>query len=115
MTNTDGTYLLNDCSRDDETVESCDSKEKVVYISSLVPDSGEVLYTIKQDFVPFRAGPENGAEVQFILIKNEQIAVSKVAGDRLYGRMNIFVESKQAYQNVYGWVLGKFVSRKSKL
>ncbi len=85
--------------------------EKVVYISALEPDSGEAVYTVQEDLAPFRVGPENGAEVQFVLIEKEQVAISKVAGDRLYGRVRIFIESHDAYQNVFGWVLRKYLSR----
>ena len=83
--------------------------EKVVFISALEPDTGEAIYTVQEDLVPFRVGPENGAEVQFVLIDKEQVAISKVAGDRLYGRVRVFIESHNVYQNVYGWVLRKHI------
>ena len=84
--------------------------EKVVYISALEPDSGEAVYTVQENLAPFRMGPENGAEVQFVLIEKEQVAISKVAGDRLYGRVRIYIESQNAYQNVFGWVLRKHIA-----
>ncbi len=87
--------------------------EKVVYISALEPDSGEAVYAVQENLAPFRIGPENGAEVQFVLIEKEQVAISKVAGDRLYGRVRIYIESQNAYQNVFGWVLRKHIALKN--
>ena len=84
-----------------------------MYISALEPDSGEAVYAVQENLAPFRIGPENGAEVQFVLIEKEQVAISKVAGDRLYGRVRIYIESQNAYQNVFGWVLRKHIALKN--
>ena len=67
-----------------------------------------------QDFVPFREGPENGSSVLFLLNSGDQVVVSKVAGDRLFGRVKVFLEMQGKYKNVNGWILHKYVTIKDK-
>jgi len=66
------------------------------------------VYRILQDFVPFRSGPENGAEIQFFLSRGDALAVQKVAGDRLFGIIEILNEETKTLQWFEGWVLTQF-------
>ena len=75
-------------------------------------DKGEAIYNVIQDFVPFREGPENGSSVLFLLNSGDQVLVSKVAGDRLFGRVKVFLEMQGKYKNVNGWILHKYVTIK---
>ena len=70
---------------------------------------GESIYSVVTDHVPFRQGPENASEVLFFLNEGEQLAVSKVAGDRLFGRVRIYLEKQKTYHYFSGWILAKNV------
>jgi len=88
--------------------------EKTVNISSLNLEIGETIYEVFGEMVPFRGGPENGAALLFFLNEGDQVIISKVAGDRLYGRVRIFLERQDQYQNIFGWILEKHVQIKDK-
>ena len=60
--------------------------------------------------VPFREGPENGAVSLFLLNEGDQVVISKVAGDRLFGRVRIYLDKQGIYRNISGWVLGKHLN-----
>ena len=64
------------------------------------------------DLAPFREGPENGSNVLFLLNNGEQLAISKVAGDRLYGRVRIYLDKQKNYNYFSGWILSKNVDLK---
>jgi hypothetical protein len=38
--------------------------------------------------------------------------ISKVAGNRLFGRVKVFLEMQGKYKNVNGWILNKYVTIK---
>lgn len=86
--------------------------EKVIEISPFKLEKGESIYEVTEHFTPFRKGPENGAEVLFLLNKREHVAISKVAGDRLFGRVRVYIDTQNKYQNVTGWILRKHLFRK---
>ncbi|MEA1881738.1 MAG: hypothetical protein U9N31_04995 [Candidatus Marinimicrobia bacterium] len=86
--------------------------EKVIEISPLKLETGESIYAVKDHLTPFRKGPENGAEVLFLLNEKEHVAISKVAGDRLFGRVRIYIDTQNEYQNITGWILRKHLIRK---
>ena len=83
--------------------------EKTVKLSKLNLLKGESIYSVITDFAPFRKGPENGSDVLFLLNEGEQLAISKVAGDRLYGRVRIYLEKQKSYNYSSGWILSKNV------
>jgi len=85
------------------------TSEEIIILSSLKLEIGETVYHVIDDLVPFREGPENGSSVLFFLNSGEQVVVSKVAGDRLFGRVNVFLEMQGRYKNVNGWILHKYV------
>jgi hypothetical protein len=86
--------------------------EKTVMISSINPEKGETIYEVIDDLSPFRVGPENGAAVLFFLNEGDHVVISKVAGDRLYGRVRIYLDQQEMYQNEIGWILNRHVLRK---
>jgi len=85
------------------------TSEEIIMLTSLKLEIGETVYQVIDDLVPFREGPENGSSVLFFLNSGEQVVVSKVAGDRLFGRVNVFLEMQGRYKNVNGWILHKYV------
>ncbi len=66
-------------------------------------------YIVLENLTPFRKGPENGAEILFMLPKDETIMVTAVAGDRLKAvvEQKVGVGDHPQYQE--GWVLSQFV------
>ena len=85
------------------------TSEEIIMLSSLKLEIGETVYQVIDDLVPFREGPENGSSVLFFLNSGDQVVVSKVAGDRLFGRVNVFLEMQGRYKNVNGWIFHKYV------
>ena len=71
--------------------------------------SAGALYRVTRDLTPFRTGPENGAPIQFLLSKGDLFVVSKVAGDRLYGFVEISSDASDSTQRVEGWVLRQYL------
>jgi|TARA_B110000263_G_scaffold39203_1_gene30843 hypothetical protein len=88
------------------------SSEKIIMLSSLKLEIGETVYQVTSDLVPFREGPENGSSVLFLLNSGDQVVISKVAGNRLFGRVKVFLEMQGKYKNVNGWILNKYVTIK---
>ncbi len=66
-------------------------------------------YLVMDNLTPFRKGPENGAEIQFLLPKDETIMVTTVAGDRLKAIVELKSERSRKPQYETGWVLAKHV------
>ena len=85
--------------------------EKTVTISPLELGPGDAIYEVIDSMVPFREGPENGAVSLFLLNEGDQVIISKVAGDRLFGRVRIYLDKQGIYRNISGWVLGKHLNR----
>ena len=85
--------------------------EKTVTISTLKLGPGDTIYEVIDSMVPFREGPENGAVSLFLLNEGDQVVISKVAGDRLFGRVRIYLDKQGIYRNISGWVLGKHLNR----
>jgi len=67
-------------------------------------------YRVKENLVPFREGPQNGAPVHFFLSQGDLVIVSKVAGDRLFGLTEVRDETRGTTQEVEGWVLNRYVT-----
>ena len=88
------------------------STDKIIELSNLQLLKGESIYTVNTDLAPFREGPENGSNVLFLLNNGEQLAISKVAGDRLYGRVRIYLDKQKNYNYFSGWILSKNVDLK---
>ena len=88
------------------------STDKIIKLSNLQLLKGESIYTVNTDLAPFREGPENGSNVLFLLNNGEQLAISKVAGDRLYGRVRIYLDKQKNYNYFSGWILSKNVDLK---
>jgi len=95
-----------------ELVIKEENSEEIIMLSSLELEIGESVYQVIDDLVPFREGPENGSSVLFLLNSGDQVVVSKVAGDRLFGRVKVFLEMQGKYKNVNGWILHKYVTIK---
>ena len=85
--------------------------EKTVAISTLKLGPGDTIYEVIDSMVPFREGPENGAVSLFLLNEGDQVVISKVAGDRLFGRVRIYLDKQGIYRNISGWILGKHLNR----
>lgn len=84
--------------------------EKTIKLTQFNLKTGEAVYLVINELVPFRDGPENGANTLFLLNKGDQVVISKVAGGRYYGRFRILLEDKNTYNNHLGWILAKDVS-----
>ena len=85
--------------------------EKTVTISTLKLGPGDTIYEVIDSMVPFREGPENGAVSLFLLNEGDQVVISKVAGDRLFCRVRIYLDKQGIYRNISGWILGKHLNR----
>ena len=85
--------------------------EKTVTISPLELGPGDAIYEVIDSMVPFREGPENGAIALFLLNEGDQVVISKVAGDRLFGRVRIYLDKQGIFRNISGWILGKYLNR----
>ena len=83
------------------------SSSKEIPLYKLHLDRGESIYKIVKDLSPFRKGPENGSETLFFLNSGDLIAVNKVAGDRMFGKVRIDLYEKQSFNYFEGWVLTK--------
>lgn len=62
------------------------------------------IYRVKSNATPFRQGPENGADIQFFLAAGDIIIVTKVAGNRLHGFVEMVTSDETKVHPVYGWV-----------
>ena len=83
--------------------------EKTVNISPIKLQRGETVYYVTDDLSPFRKSPENGAAILFLLNKGDHVAISKTAGDRLFGRVRVFIDRQNKYQSVNGWILRQHI------
>ena len=88
--------------------------EKEILLSKSEIEKGESIYYAVDDYSPLRLGPENGSQVLFFLNRKDEIAISKVAGSRLYGRTRVYLSDKGLYQNIFGWVQAEDVAFKNK-
>ena len=61
------------------------------------------LYIIKNNFTPIRETFFNGSSTLFLLSKNDIFAVQQVAGNKLYGLVEIFYTDENA-KKISGWV-----------
>jgi hypothetical protein len=68
-----------------------------------------MIYRVRADLVPFRSGPENGAPIHFFLARGEIFVATKVAGDRLYGFVELVDEEKGIHKRMDGWVLRQYL------
>ena len=70
---------------------------------------GASLYSVIKDLTPFRRGPENGSEILFFLSRGDQLVITKVAGNRLFGSVRIDLHDKQSSNFFAGWVMNQDV------
>lgn len=77
---------------------------KTIPLYPIQADEGASIYKVVKELTPFRKGPENGSETFFFLNIGELIAVNKVAGNRMYGRVRIDLYDKQSFEYFEGWV-----------
>ena len=61
------------------------------------------LYIVKNNLTHFRIASSNGSFTRFLLAKNDIVAVTQVAGNRLYGLVEIFWTDESA-EMISGWV-----------
>ena len=61
------------------------------------------LYIIKNNLTPIRETFFNGSTTLFLLAKNDIFAVQQVAGNKLYGLVEIFYTDGNA-EMISGWV-----------
>jgi hypothetical protein len=61
------------------------------------------LYIVKNNLTHFRITSSNGSFTRFLLAKNDIVAVTQVAGNRLYGLVEIFWTDESA-EMISGWV-----------
>lgn len=61
-------------------------------------------YQVLHEHTPFRDGPENGADIQFFLTAGDLFVVTKVAGNRLFGFVEMPTRYGDGLHTVYGWV-----------
>ena len=80
---------------------------KTIPLYPMQVDEGVSIYKVVKELSPLRKGPENGSETLFLLNSGDLIAVNKVAGDRVYGRVRIDLYNKQSFKYFEGWVLNK--------
>ncbi len=80
---------------------------KTIPLYPMQVDEGVSIYKVVKELSPLRKGPENGSETLFLLNSGDLIAVNKVAGDRVYGRVRIDLYNKQSFKYFEGWVLHK--------
>jgi len=72
-------------------------------------EEGVVIYKVIQDLSPLREGPENGAASKFLLAVGDKFYASKVAGDRLFGEVEVFIGDSQQSTFFQGWILKNLV------
>ena len=82
---------------------------KTIALSSMDLMQGESLFRVLRDLTPFRKGPENGAEILFLLNEDDHVVISRSAGDRLYGRVRLDLHNKQSSNYFNGWILSNDV------
>ena len=85
------------------------SSNKTIQLSALELLKGESIYTVNTDLAPFRKGPENGSEILFFLSRGDQLVITKVAGNRLFGSVRIDLHDKQSSNFFAGWVMNQDV------
>ena len=61
------------------------------------------LYIVKNNLTPIRTAFFNGSTTLFLLAKNDIVAVQRVAGNKLYGLVEIFWTDENA-EMISGWV-----------
>lgn len=84
--------------------------EKTIWLgTALAKNNGGVFYKVIEDLTPLREGPENGSPTIFFLNMGDRVYVTKVAGDRLYGSVEVFTDDPNVFIDFSGWILNKFV------
>ncbi len=62
------------------------------------------IYKVVADNTPFRSQPDTGADIKFFLSRGDRIIVTRVAGNRYYGFVEITTYPGDQIQELYGWV-----------
>jgi|TARA_B100001079_G_C16381221_1_gene502140 hypothetical protein len=60
-------------------------------------------YIVKDDRTHYRSEPFNGSKTQFMLDNNELVSVSRVAGNRLLGQVEVFYDNHKSVF-ITGWI-----------
>ena len=63
-----------------------------------------VAYRVIQDQAPFRASPENGADILFFLARGDIVIVRTVAGRRYQGFVEVPTSNENIVQTMHGWL-----------
>ena len=85
------------------------TSSKMIALYQLHTDKGASIYKVVKDLSPFRKGPENGSETLFLLDIGDLVAINKVAGDRMFGKVRIDLYEKHSYRYFEGWILSKHI------
>ncbi|MFH1851530.1 MAG: hypothetical protein ABIA75_04230 [Candidatus Neomarinimicrobiota bacterium] len=94
------------------TVEFDTTKQFTTQVLLGVSDSGlssGVRYRVLENGTAFRAGPENSADIKFFLAAGDLVIVTRVAGNRLFGFVEMEAGGGDKIQAVHGWIRGKDV------
>lgn len=84
--------------------------KQYIFLGSLKSmEEGVVLYKVIRDLSPLREGPENGAPTKFLLSYGDRFYASKVAGERLYGEVEVFSDDSRRSTFFRGWILKNLV------
>ena len=66
-----------------------------------------MVYRVIQNKSPLREGPENGSQIKFFLSRGDYFVVEKVAGELLFGRIEIPIDNNKKFEQFEGWVQNK--------
>ena len=69
-----------------------------------------MVYRVIQNNTPFREGPENGSPIRFFLSEGDIFVAEKVAGDQLFGRVEIPIDKNDYFQHFEGWIKNKYLN-----
>jgi hypothetical protein len=84
------------------------NKSVVLGPSALFISQGMV-YRVIQNETPFREGPENGSPIKFFLSEGDIFVAETVAGDQLFGQIEILIEKNGYLQHFEGWIKNKYL------
>lgn len=84
------------------------NKSVVLGPSALFISQGMV-YRVIQNETPFREGPENGSPIKFFLSEGDIFVAETVAGDQLFGQIEILIEKNGYFQHFEGWIKNKYL------
>ena len=68
-----------------------------------------MVYRVIQNETPFREAPENGSPIRFFLSEGDIFVAEAVAGDQLFGQIEILIEKNGYLQHFEGWIKNKYL------